>query len=410
MTTGKCPTKPARETRAHGSGPRAPDGLGVSRFLVSEVEMNKRIVEVVILVATLLTNTALGSAKDAARLDIERTGYVGFSNRDAWPKGEAALTFDDGPHPGCTPRVLDLLALHGIRATFFLVGKNITSRTFPLVQRMLREGHAIGSHSYNHDVRMALREGAGTVDYIRGQHESTQILIDIALLSQTAEDFDARFARVFEQKPTRYLSHDALTHNWPDFVKRHQALLRTEGFETGQRPYRVAFARPPGGGPYMGSPNQPARLRHDQALEQLGWMNVLWHNGVWDPDPERLKDYDFVVSSLTSQARHGGVLVIHDYVRADALAFALKAIAQDKQVTTVQLDAAVLRKYGETTETVLAMLQEGKESSTPLTTPSRPDETDTHEDVRVTFRASSGRPGSTAPVGPSLVTPLHSKS
>ena len=60
-----------------------------------------------------------------------------------------ALTFDDGPDPVWTPRVLDALAAHGMRATFFLVGER-AARHPELVARILAEGHEAGSHSWDH--------------------------------------------------------------------------------------------------------------------------------------------------------------------------------------------------------------------------------------------------------------------
>lgn len=59
------------------------------------------------------------------------------------------LSFDDGPDPECTPRILDLLAAHGARASFFLLGKQV-ERHPELVRRMVEEGHLIGNHSYSH--------------------------------------------------------------------------------------------------------------------------------------------------------------------------------------------------------------------------------------------------------------------
>jgi len=60
-----------------------------------------------------------------------------------------ALTLDDGPDPKYTPRVLDLLAEHRAKATFFLVGVN--ARAEPaLVKRIVDEGHSIGNHTFNH--------------------------------------------------------------------------------------------------------------------------------------------------------------------------------------------------------------------------------------------------------------------
>jgi peptidoglycan-N-acetylglucosamine deacetylase len=61
----------------------------------------------------------------------------------------AALTFDDGPHPEFTPRVLDLLEQYGARGTFFVVGRS--AREHPdLIHRMGEAGHVIGNHSWDH--------------------------------------------------------------------------------------------------------------------------------------------------------------------------------------------------------------------------------------------------------------------
>lgn len=60
-----------------------------------------------------------------------------------------ALSFDDGPDPVVTPQVLDVLAQHGVRATFFVIGKSLTEQT-QLARRMLAEGHVIANHSWRH--------------------------------------------------------------------------------------------------------------------------------------------------------------------------------------------------------------------------------------------------------------------
>jgi peptidoglycan-N-acetylglucosamine deacetylase len=60
-----------------------------------------------------------------------------------------ALTFDDGPHKTLTPKLLDLLAAHHMKATFFVVGQNAADHP-DILQRAVREGHEIGNHSWSH--------------------------------------------------------------------------------------------------------------------------------------------------------------------------------------------------------------------------------------------------------------------
>jgi peptidoglycan/xylan/chitin deacetylase (PgdA/CDA1 family) len=69
--------------------------------------------------------------------------------REQLDTGDVALTFDDGPDPDSTPRVLDALGALDARATFFLVGRQAAAHP-AIVRRIISEGHAIGSHSYDH--------------------------------------------------------------------------------------------------------------------------------------------------------------------------------------------------------------------------------------------------------------------
>jgi len=63
--------------------------------------------------------------------------------------GELALTFDDGPNPACTPRLLDILAERGVKATFFLVGQ-FAEQESALARSIANAGHAVGNHSWSH--------------------------------------------------------------------------------------------------------------------------------------------------------------------------------------------------------------------------------------------------------------------
>ncbi|WP_410512192.1 polysaccharide deacetylase family protein [Paenibacillus sp. BR2-3] len=70
--------------------------------------------------------------------------------------GEFALTFDDGPDPRFTPRLLDLLKLHEAKATFFVVGSHAENHP-DLIRRMHNEGHLIGIHNYVHKSNWLMR-------------------------------------------------------------------------------------------------------------------------------------------------------------------------------------------------------------------------------------------------------------
>jgi peptidoglycan/xylan/chitin deacetylase (PgdA/CDA1 family) len=67
-----------------------------------------------------------------------------------------ALTFDDGPHPQWTPRILAVLAQHRVTATFFVVGRKVEAHP-DVVRAIAGAGHAVGLHSYAHDRLFSLR-------------------------------------------------------------------------------------------------------------------------------------------------------------------------------------------------------------------------------------------------------------
>jgi peptidoglycan/xylan/chitin deacetylase (PgdA/CDA1 family) len=68
-----------------------------------------------------------------------------------------ALTYDDGPNEHWTPELLEILARHDVKATFFAVGKYVDQRP-DLVRRVLDEGHALGNHTYSHAALLLLSE------------------------------------------------------------------------------------------------------------------------------------------------------------------------------------------------------------------------------------------------------------
>jgi peptidoglycan/xylan/chitin deacetylase (PgdA/CDA1 family) len=108
-------------------------------------------------VADILPVLATGAAGAAAFFGIGAYGLVNPASRMWGPvisRGRrdgtgVAITFDDGPLPGTTDRILDALGEAGVRAAFFVIGKH--ARQWPaLVRRMHEEGHLVGSHSHDH--------------------------------------------------------------------------------------------------------------------------------------------------------------------------------------------------------------------------------------------------------------------
>ncbi len=74
-------------------------------------------------------------------------------------RGEVALTFDDGPDPAITPRVLDLLDRAGAKATFFCVGEHVLAHP-SLAREIVARGHAVESHSHRHSTSFGYLLGA----------------------------------------------------------------------------------------------------------------------------------------------------------------------------------------------------------------------------------------------------------
>ena len=75
--------------------------------------------------------------------DLATHGKTGTSGR------RIALTFDDGPDPRTTPRILDSLREQDLEATFFVLGRHV-KKSPGLLRRIVKEGHTIGNHTYNH--------------------------------------------------------------------------------------------------------------------------------------------------------------------------------------------------------------------------------------------------------------------
>jgi peptidoglycan/xylan/chitin deacetylase (PgdA/CDA1 family) len=107
-----------------------------------------------------------------------------YTVRTHMPRRQPAiyLSFDDGPHPEHTPRVLDVLKQNGVKASFFLIG-NMVQRHPDVVQRIVAEGHSIGNHSMTHPRMPEL--------------SARDQLADIAAADETIRPFNGRPRQFF---------------------------------------------------------------------------------------------------------------------------------------------------------------------------------------------------------------------
>jgi peptidoglycan-N-acetylglucosamine deacetylase len=111
------------------------EGKGVVSKIISNAEFGTRTTE---LKDGLITKQTWG--KLPLRSKIQK---IGFQEKTL------ALTFDDGPDPVYTPKILDILKKYNVKATFFIIGKQVTQ--YPeIAKRIITEGHTIANHTYSH--------------------------------------------------------------------------------------------------------------------------------------------------------------------------------------------------------------------------------------------------------------------
>ncbi len=90
--------------------------------------------------------------------------------------GAVHLTFDNGPHPEVTPRVLDVLDRHGVTATFFVLGRQLAAPGgMDLARRIRDAGHRLGNHSWSHETPLGDDPGPAAV---ARELTATQDLLD----------------------------------------------------------------------------------------------------------------------------------------------------------------------------------------------------------------------------------------
>src|SRR5437870_2430075 len=111
-------------------------------------------------------------------LKFATVGNLQYNTTLPLQEKEIVVTFDDGPRPPSTTRVLDVLAAYRVKATFFLIGNAATE--FPtLVHRIYEEGHSIGTHTQNHPLPFTeLSETCAEIEIENGIASVAKVLGD----------------------------------------------------------------------------------------------------------------------------------------------------------------------------------------------------------------------------------------
>lgn len=103
------------------------------------------------------------------------------------------LTIDDGPSTQNTANILDILKSKNIKATFFIIGKNIETKDgAELIKREFNEGHAIGNHGYTHDPKKLYPGNKVNVDYFMSEIKETNLVMKKVL----GDEFDTKVIRM----------------------------------------------------------------------------------------------------------------------------------------------------------------------------------------------------------------------
>jgi len=112
---------------------------------------------------------ALGTARilNVDAVTTPRIGRKSFPETLPLAPKEVVLTFDDGPWPGTTPRILDALKNECVRATFFLLGRNAIAHG-DLARREIAEGHTVAYHTFSHPLLGRMRLDAAKAEIDRG--------------------------------------------------------------------------------------------------------------------------------------------------------------------------------------------------------------------------------------------------
>lgn len=179
---------------------------------------------------------ALGTSR-VLSVDAKTTPRVGlksFPQTLPLADHEVVLTFDDGPHPPTTAKVLAALAQECVRATFFLVGRSAAEHP-DIVKRIAREGHTVGHHTWSHPHMARIPADAAKYEIDRGIATDEMALHGVSTTTPSTPFF--RFP-YFESTPAQLdllqsrgivvFGADLWASDWNDMTPDQELKLITE--------------------------------------------------------------------------------------------------------------------------------------------------------------------------------------
>lgn len=131
------------------------------------------------------------------------------------------LTFDDGPHIGCTPRVLDVLRRYDVKATFFTVG-SMVDRHGHLLGRMIADGHRVGNHTWSHPDLTTISDAAIADEVLRTEAVIARYAPVDRILRAPFGRAGERVERIANGLGYRVIPYDCDPGNWGPPTPPHQ--------------------------------------------------------------------------------------------------------------------------------------------------------------------------------------------
>jgi peptidoglycan/xylan/chitin deacetylase (PgdA/CDA1 family) len=201
------------------------------------------------------TGTAAAEAAECPRQDalgisrvlqidaatFPRVGLKSFAQTLPLGDHEVVLTFDDGPWPGTTPKVLAALARECVRATFFLIGRSASEHP-ELVRRIAALGHTIGHHTWSHPNLKDLKPEAATAEIDKGIAAVEAALHGTATATPSAPFFRYPYFEMtpatldlLQKRGISVFGADLWASDWEPMKPARQLKLLTERLEIARK-------------------------------------------------------------------------------------------------------------------------------------------------------------------------------